>query len=67
MEKKKIDFETAESRLEQIVEKLESGEETLDSSLSLFEEGVSLIKICNEILDEADRKIKIIEKEDNND
>lgn len=53
-------FETAMTRLEQIVIQLESGKATLDESLSLYEEGIALVKLCSGRLDEAEQKIKII-------
>ena len=53
-------FETAMTRLEQIVRQLESGKVTLDESLSLYEEGIALVKLCSGRLDEAEQKIKII-------
>lgn len=63
MSEKNIDnmtFETAMTRLEQIVIQLESGKVTLDESLSLYEEGIALVKLCSGRLDEAEQKIKII-------
>ena len=45
MPKKEISFEKAMERLEEIVNSLESGESPLDKSLSLFEEGVKLVKL----------------------
>ena len=53
-------FETAMTRLEQIVMQLEGGKVTLDESLSLYEEGIALVKLCSGRLDEAEQKIKII-------
>ena len=55
-----LTFETAMSRLEEIVRAWESGNTALDISLSLFEEGVSLVKFCNEKLDTAEQKMKIL-------
>ena len=53
-------FETAMTRLEEIVRQLESGKATLDESLTLYEEGIALVKLCSGRLDEAEQKIKII-------
>lgn len=53
-------FETAIARLEEIVRLLESGNAPLDKSLSLFEEGVSLVKLCNSRLDTAEQRVKIL-------
>ncbi len=53
-------FEAAMARLEEIVRMLESGNAPLDTSLSLFEEGVALVKLCNSKLDTAEQKVKIL-------
>lgn len=53
-------FEPALARLEEIVRLLESGNAPLDESLSLFEEAVSLVKLCNSKLDSAEQKVKIL-------
>ncbi|MFU0801227.1 MAG: exodeoxyribonuclease VII small subunit [Xylanivirga thermophila] len=55
-------FESALSRLEYIVKKLESENLTLDESLKLFEEGVKLSAYCNEKLDKAQGKVTILTK-----
>lgn len=53
----KINFEEAMSRLQEIVSQLESGEESLESSMKLFEEGAKLSARCYEMLDKAEQKI----------
>ena len=53
-------FEAAMARLEEIVRALESGNTPLDTSLSLFEEGVALVKLCNSRLDHAEQRVKIL-------
>ncbi len=60
MEKKTPTFEEALKRLEEIVRSMESSEVPLDKSLAMFEEGVSLVKICTEALDKAEQKVKIL-------
>jgi exodeoxyribonuclease VII small subunit len=50
-------FEQRLSRLEQIVEKLESGEVGLDESLKLYAEGAGHIRDCRKTLAEAEKKI----------
>ena len=57
-----ITFEAAMTRLEEIVRALEGGNAPLDTSLALFEEGVSLVKFCNQKLDAAERKVKILQR-----
>ena len=51
-------FEDALSRLETLVEKMESGDGTLEQSLDWFEEGMSLIKSCRQELEYAEQKVK---------
>ena len=51
-------FEDALSRLETLVEKMESGEGTLEQSLDWFDEGMSLIKSCRQELESAEQKVK---------
>lgn len=58
--KKFKDFESALTRLEEITEDLESGEKSLEESISLFTEGLDISKFCDEKLSEAEKKIKII-------
>ncbi len=55
-------FEEAMQRLQAIVEKLESGEETLDSSMKLYEEGAKLSAQCYQMLDKAEQKITELAK-----
>lgn len=59
-EKNNMTFEQAMIRLEEIVRALESDKTPLDGSLALFEEGVSLVKLCNSMLDDASDRIKIL-------
>ncbi len=54
---KELTFEQAMERLEEIVSVLESGKETLDVSMKLFEEGTALTAFCTESLKNAEQKI----------
>jgi len=56
----KPSFEEAMTRLEAIVGILESGGSGLDESIAAFEEGVGLLKYCNERLGEAEQKVRIL-------
>ena len=58
--KKDMKFEEAMQLLEDIVKKLESGSLSLDESLSAFEEAVGLVKLCNERLEDAEQKVRIL-------
>lgn len=62
-DKKQISYEKAIERLEEIVEKLNSNEISLDESLLLFEEGTKLTKNCHDMLENAKQKIVEIEKD----
>jgi exodeoxyribonuclease VII small subunit len=53
-----ITFEKAVQRLGEIVESLEQGEQPLEESIALFEEGMTLAKSSQEILDRAERRIE---------
>lgn len=60
MAEQKMTFEAAMARLEEIVRALESGSAGLDVSLGLFEEGISLVKLCNAKLEGAEQKVKLL-------
>lgn len=62
MAEKKISFEQALSRLEEIVKELETGTAELDKSLDMFEEGIKLVKLCSSKLDDAEQRIAILTK-----
>jgi exodeoxyribonuclease VII small subunit len=51
-------FEDSVKRLEQIVQRIESGELSLEDSLSLFEEGVNLARASQQQLDSAERRVE---------
>lgn len=55
-----MDFENKLQRLEEIVNKMESGDLSLDDSLKFFEEGVKLSRECNQQLVQAEQKMKIL-------
>ena len=61
MAKKAITFEAAMERLEEIARLLESGAEGLDESLKLYEEGVSLIRLCTQKLESAEQSVKVLQ------
>ena len=64
MPKKEISFENAMDRLDEIVSLLENGECQLEEALNIFEEGISLVKICNKKLETAEKSIKILVNQD---
>ena len=59
-----LKFEECLARLEQIVASLESGKLPLEESLKVFEEGVTLARQCSRYLDDAERRIEILAKDD---
>ena len=54
------DFEAALTELDTIVKKLEDGEIPLEQSLQLFERGVQLSRFCHARLEEAEKRIEIL-------
>lgn len=58
MAKKKEKFEEALQKLEAIVAKMEEGDLPLEEALKAFEEGVRLATFCTSKLDEAERKVE---------
>ena len=54
------DFEAALAELDAIVKKLEDGDVPLEQSLQLFERGVQLSRFCHARLEEAERRIEIL-------
>ena len=60
---KKLSYEAARDELAEVVEALESGSETLEESLKLWERGEELAKICQEWLDGARKKLDAVKPE----
>ena len=60
-----LNFENALAELESIVQKMESGDLTLEESLQAFEQGVKLTKECQKALKSAEQKVnKLLSKDD---
>jgi exodeoxyribonuclease VII small subunit len=57
-----LSFEIAYARLEEILEKMNSGKVSLEDSLKLYEEADRLINWCSKRLTEAEKKIEILVK-----
>ncbi len=62
-EENKESFETALSRLEQIVGSLEKGDLSLEESLKLYEEGISRARLCQERLEQAEARIEVLSQD----
>ncbi len=59
-----LDFEQSMKRLETIVDELESGELSLEDSISRYEEGIKLSRRLQQVLDESEKRIeRLVEKE----
>jgi exodeoxyribonuclease VII small subunit len=58
-------FENAMKQLENIVQELESIDLPLEKAIKKFEEGVQLAKFCSEKLDETEKRISILLKDQN--
>jgi len=60
----KPDFEKSLAELEQLVSKLESGDLSLDESLQCFKRGVELTRLCQSVLDEAQKTVELLTDSD---
>lgn len=63
MTKKHMNFEKSLNRLEEIVSEMENADPDLDKALSLFSEGIELVKFCSAKLNGTRKKIEILVKE----
>ena len=61
---KTLNFEQAITELTTIVEKIEQGEVPLQDSLDQYEKGMTLIKHCRTLLHDAEARIEVISKQD---
>lgn len=59
------DFETAIAELERIVQTLEEGELPLERALELYERGVQLSRYCHARLEDAERRIEVLDDRGN--
>jgi exodeoxyribonuclease VII small subunit len=58
-----LSFEEAMDQLEQLVGKLENGDVPLEKAIDLFQEGMKLSQLCNQKLEQVERKIEILIEE----
>jgi len=66
MAEKKKTFEESMNRLEEIIGQLEKNEKPLDETIQLFEEGLGLVKGCDEKLKQFETKVNQIVQENEN-
>jgi exodeoxyribonuclease VII small subunit len=53
-------LETSLAEISELIEKMEQSDQTLEQSLNHFERGITLIKHCQKILEEAEQKVQIL-------
>ena len=58
-----LSFEQAFTELETLVERMEHGQQSLEDSLSDFERGVTLMKLCHSVLKGAEQQVEVLVKE----
>ncbi|MEW6265982.1 MAG: exodeoxyribonuclease VII small subunit [Thermodesulfobacteriota bacterium] len=63
-EEKDLTFEQGLARLEELIKTLENGELDLDKSLNLFEEGIKLTRQLNQKLDESEKRLELLLKDE---
>ena len=61
--KEELNFEEAVKQLEDIAKELEKGDLDLDTSVTKFEQGMKLSKQCNQLLENAEKRITILLKD----
>ena len=61
--KKSYPFEQSLEKLEQLVERMEKGDLSLEDSLKTFEEGIKLTRQCQQALVKAEQKVKLLIEE----
>ena len=61
-DQKEKSFEDALKRLEDVLESLEHGNLNLEESVRAFEEGVKLVRFCHDKLDEVERRVELLLK-----
>ncbi len=59
-----LDFEQSLNDLQQLVERLETGELSLEDSLTAFEQGIGLTRECQAALAQAEQKVQILMERD---
>jgi exodeoxyribonuclease VII small subunit len=59
-----LSFEEALANLEEIIQRMESGEAPLDSLVNHYQTGVKMLKLCREKIEGAEMKIKEVQEKD---
>jgi len=63
---KKLDFEKALKELERLVKQLEENDLPLEEALKTFEHGINLSRYCAKCLDDAEKRIQQLSRDENN-
>lgn len=64
--KEELNFEDSLKKLEEIAVELEKGDLNLQESMTKFEEGIRLSKVCSQMLEQTEKKINILIGQDGN-
>ena len=59
-----LTFEEAIAKLEDIIARMEGGKTTLDAALGDYEEAISLVRLCTEMLSNAEKKLTVLTEEE---
>jgi exodeoxyribonuclease VII small subunit len=63
-EKAEPSFEAGLKRLEEVLDALEHGDLSLEEAMRAFEEGVQLVRVCHKKLDEVEKRVELLLKDD---
>ncbi len=63
---KKPDFEKSLTSLETLIERMEQGDQPLERALKDFEQGIRLVRECQQVLSAAEQKVRILTEADEN-
>ncbi|MBQ8199450.1 MAG: exodeoxyribonuclease VII small subunit [Lachnospiraceae bacterium] len=66
-EEKKLSLEEAFENLETVIEKLENPETSLEDSFTAYKEGISLVNLCNGMIDKVEKEVKVLSQGGNTD
>jgi exodeoxyribonuclease VII small subunit len=62
--KEEPSFEAGLKRLEAVLDSLEHGDLSLEEAMRAFEEGVQLVRVCHKKLDEVEKRVELLLKDD---
>ncbi len=62
--KEEPSFEAGLKRLEEVLDALEHGDLSLEEAMRAFEEGVQLVRVCHKKLDEVEKRVELLLKDD---